>query len=241
MTDTGDSRLACVDNNASKVDWGHVAPIIYVSGKTLGFLIDKVAHLITAHRTGGTVSNSSPVRRMTRRGTEEEHVYAVVSIGGVELEVPFVHDADGKTTMDLLDFYSPASSALATRDLPETASSLTEGSATFYANGTLDTFTIGAAVTPSPLANNATSPGLAKRDNWSLHTTYWADPGHESTSLSYDKLRDLVGQTYTHLRGGVWQACGYMANSGTWHGAFRHWTGDNGYTIGECEAARRFK
>ncbi|GAA5931192.1 uncharacterized protein JCM15063_002572 [Sporobolomyces koalae] len=229
--------MLCLDDSKSVSDWsGNAASIIAALGAGATGIIYAVARLIEVKQRGGTVSNSSPVRRLARR-EEEERVFGNVTIGGVEVEVPFVLDAEGKSTMNLLDFYSQASPSLETRAFSEETALPTGGTMTFYANGTLDTFTVDFAV---PFTADATSSTLAKRDSNSLHTTYWAAPGHEHTSLSNYYLEGLVRASYTLQGSHVWESCGYMANSGTWHGAFRHWTGDRGYTNGECELARKY-
>ena len=60
------------------------------------------------------------------------------------------------------------------------------------------------------------------------------------TSLNWNDIYDVTLASYHSLPNSVSQACGYMANSGTWHGAFRHWTGDSGYSVGECSFDRQF-
>ena len=105
----------------------------------------------------------------------------------------------------------------------------------YHLNGTLDTFTLDFAGAPGE-----TNSTIAARDLWTVHTTYWAESGHDDTDLSQADVRKLALQSYTQLRDGTSQVCGYMANSGSWHGAFRHWTGDNGYSVGECNHEREF-
>ncbi|GAA5942163.1 uncharacterized protein JCM15063_002025 [Sporobolomyces koalae] len=233
--------MVCVADG-TKADWAFGAAILSIGSGSLAIVINAISNCIRAKRSG-SVSVTSGANN-ARRGIAErddEDSLAVVTFGDGEVTVPFALGADGKTTIDLLDLFSQSASSLTARDTLQGEALVEGGSAIFHANGTLDTFSIEFAVASSAPITNTTTPTLSKRDYWALHTTYWAEPSHASTSLKGNQLHDLVEHSYRNLPQGVSQVCGYMANSGTWHGAFRHWTGDKGYTIGECESSRKYK
>ncbi|GAA5990208.1 hypothetical protein JCM5350_001086 [Sporobolomyces pararoseus] len=219
----------------------HAAEIAAIGAGTVLTLVYGVTSIIQAALSGSESKEAG--RRLSRRQLGQADGTAFIEIGGVETEVPFVRAVDGKATISLLDVFYPSSSSLSTRDVSTSEATVVGGSATFHSNGTLDNFTIDFSIPSSSYLSNSTSDtsNLAKRDYWALHTTYWAQPGHSKTSLDHDSLVKLVTASYTKLPRSATEACGYMANSGTWHGAFRHWTGDYGYTIGECERARDYK
>ncbi|GAA5885325.1 hypothetical protein JCM16303_006003 [Sporobolomyces ruberrimus] len=236
-----DARISCISWTGIKYIGGSVfgLAIVAVGPPSIAKLVEAYAKLVTARRSG-SASISSPVRRLARRDEDQGQEMAYFSFGGVEVATSFVQHPDGKTTVDILDLLRPSSPALNARAVTETGGDIFGGSATFNTNGTLDTFTIDLAVPSTVDSADSTSPALTKRNYNTLHTTYWAEPGHAETSLSYDKLYELIHDSYTHLPDRTAQVCGYLANSGKWHGAFRHWTGDNGYQVGECEGARKF-
>lgn len=174
--------------------------------------------------------------RMVRRDGDNDDTIYIVADDNQEVAVPATIVND-RRVVRIEDWLASARGGdLVTRSLDSdaTAAPLIGGEVHYHLNGTLDTFTLDFA------APRETNNSLAARDAYTVHTTYWATPGHASTSLGYDDVKDLALQSYTRLRAGTSQACGYMANSGTWHGAFRHWLGDNGYSVGECNAERKY-
>ncbi|KAI1349222.1 hypothetical protein F5Y01DRAFT_188886 [Xylaria sp. FL0043] len=81
--------------------------------------------------------------------------------------------------------------------------------------------------------------GLAKRDTTPITITYYAVSGHEDTKLGYDDLYNLYHQIFVSSPGGVGSECGYAANSGTWHGAFKA-TVSGATDAGSCYAERQY-
>lgn len=174
-------------------------------------------------------------RRVRRDGDDDDTIY-IVADDHEEVAVPATIVND-RRVVRIEDWLASARGGdLVARNLDgdATAAPLIGGEVHYHLNGTLDTFTLDFAAAPE------TNNSLVARDAWTVHTTYWATSGHDTTSLGYDAVKDLALHSYTSLRDGTSEACGYMANSGTWHGAFRHWLGDNGYSVGECEAERKY-
>ncbi|KAI0431294.1 hypothetical protein F5Y09DRAFT_305304 [Xylaria sp. FL1042] len=81
--------------------------------------------------------------------------------------------------------------------------------------------------------------GLAKRDTTPITITYYAVSGHEETKLGYDDLYNLYHQVFISSPGGLGSECGYAANSGTWHGAFKV-TVSGAPDAGSCYAERQY-
>ncbi|GAA5830308.1 hypothetical protein JCM3766R1_002864 [Sporobolomyces carnicolor] len=229
--DYNDSKLLCLDRSATRLGPGKA--ITSVDESALGSITDVIVSAILA-KTKGTISTQfGPGDRFARRTIDDVEQSGQTSfiVGNSEVEVPFARGSQGETTVNILDLLA-TSSALDTR---ASSNAVTGGSAIFDANGALDTFTIDYS-----FAAHDSTTGLSKRAASTLHTTYWANKGHSSTSLGESDLKQLVMDSYKQLPDAYDEVCGYMANSGSWHGAFRHWTGDYGYTIGECERARKF-
>ncbi|GAA6012071.1 hypothetical protein JCM11491_001740 [Sporobolomyces phaffii] len=227
-----DNKLVCI---GSRTVWVGAA-ITSIGQNTVQTIASRVSDWIASTMYGQL--DTSQGRRMARRELEQGDRLLYLEVGGVQAGVPFVQDVDGKTTINVLDFLTRSGSNLAARDAAASEATVTGGTATFFSNGTLDSFTLDFAV-PSA-AYDTDAAGLAKRSYWSLHTTYWATLDNSHTSLNWNQIHSLVLSSYGSLPNGVSQACGYMANSGTWHGAFRHWTGDSGYQVGECQSERRY-
>ncbi|KAI1294447.1 hypothetical protein F5Y03DRAFT_399534 [Xylaria venustula] len=82
--------------------------------------------------------------------------------------------------------------------------------------------------------------GVARRDGTPITITYYAVSGHADTKLKYDDLYSLYHQTFVSSQGGVGSECGYAANSGTWHGAFKA-TVSGATDAGACYAERQFQ
>ncbi|KAI3320124.1 hypothetical protein HD806DRAFT_507764 [Xylariaceae sp. AK1471] len=80
---------------------------------------------------------------------------------------------------------------------------------------------------------------LSKRDSTPITVTYYAVSGHEETKLGYNDLYNLFHQIFVASPGGVGSECGYAANSGTWHGAFKA-TVSGASDAGSCYAERQF-
>jgi hypothetical protein len=205
----------------------------YVAGSVLVGAATTIAYWVTSK---WNVQSLSVGARMVRRDGDDDDTIYIVADDNEEVAVTatIVNDRRVVRIEDWLASTRGGDLVARSLDSDATAAPLIGGEVHYHLNGTLDTFTLDFAA--SPETNNS----LAARGAWTVHTTYWATPGHASTSLGYDAVKNLALESYTHLLDGTSQACGYMANSGTWHGAFRHWLGDNGYTIGECDADRKF-
>ncbi|KAJ8108476.1 hypothetical protein ONZ43_g6413 [Nemania bipapillata] len=80
---------------------------------------------------------------------------------------------------------------------------------------------------------------VAKRSSTPITITYYAVSGHEGTKLGYDDLYNLFHQIFVSSPGGVGSECGYAANSGTWHGAFKA-TVSGAPDAGSCYTERQF-
>ncbi|KAI8949128.1 hypothetical protein F4801DRAFT_554446 [Xylaria longipes] len=80
---------------------------------------------------------------------------------------------------------------------------------------------------------------VTKRDTTPITITYYAVSGHEGTKLGYDDLYNLFHQIFVASPGGVGSECGYAANSGTWHGAFKA-TVSGAPDAGSCYAERQY-
>ncbi|KAI0969170.1 hypothetical protein F4678DRAFT_183758 [Xylaria arbuscula] len=81
--------------------------------------------------------------------------------------------------------------------------------------------------------------GIAKRDSTPVTITYYAVSGHADTKLNYDDVYNLYHQIFVSSQGGVGSECGYAANSGSWHGAFKA-TVSGATDAGSCYAERQF-
>ncbi|KAI0799331.1 hypothetical protein GGR55DRAFT_692767 [Xylaria sp. FL0064] len=81
--------------------------------------------------------------------------------------------------------------------------------------------------------------GFAKRATTPITITYYAVSGHEETKLGYDDLYNLFHQIFVASPGGLGSECGYAANSGTWHGAFKV-TVSGAPDAGSCAAEREY-
>ncbi|GAA5931188.1 uncharacterized protein JCM15063_002571 [Sporobolomyces koalae] len=229
-----DNKLLCI---GSRTVWTGAA-ITSIGQGTVQTIASRVSDWI-ASTVWGQIDTSQG-RRLARRELKQGDGLIYLEVGGAQAGVPFIHDADGKTTINVLDFIARSGSSLAVRDAAGAEATVTGGTATFYSNGTLDNFTLDFGVPAAAYESTSNTTALAKRSYWSLHTTYWANQNNAHTSLNWNQIHALVLESYGSLPKGVSQACGYMANSGTWHGAFRHWTGDSGYQIGECQAERKY-
>ncbi|KAI1751867.1 hypothetical protein F4782DRAFT_540671 [Xylaria castorea] len=80
---------------------------------------------------------------------------------------------------------------------------------------------------------------VAKRATTPITITYYAVSGHADTKLGYDDLYNLFHQIFVASPGGVGSECGYAANSGTWHGAFKA-TVSGAKDAGSCYAERQY-
>lgn len=80
---------------------------------------------------------------------------------------------------------------------------------------------------------------FAKRDSTPITITYYAVSGHQETKLGYDNLYNLFHQIFVSSPGGVGSECGYAANSGTWHGAFKA-TVSGASDAGSCYTERQY-
>ncbi|GAA5991867.1 hypothetical protein JCM10908_002244 [Rhodotorula pacifica] len=218
------SQFVCVGKT---VFWTGAA-IITVSVGTAAWLAYSVADMVTSRWHYGETAKT----RLARRDDE-----FYISVGDTEYAVPANVVGDHQV-VQITDYLAAAASkkGLAARDSAD--ASLIGGQILYHMNGTLDTFTLDFGIADVNISNSTSS--LAKRSYYTLHTTYWATSGHDNTNLNRDEIANLVKISYDHEQSGVSEACGYLANSGTWHGAFRHWTGDYGYTIGECDAERKY-
>ncbi|GAA5990211.1 hypothetical protein JCM5350_001087 [Sporobolomyces pararoseus] len=235
-----DNKLLCLGKTTMWVG----AAITAIGTGTVESIAGRVTDWISSSVVGEVTASAG---RLTRRKVQTEGSgdgeTVLVRVDEVEVGVPFVRGTEGKTTIDILDFLTRSSQpSLSTRDVSTSEATVVGGSATFHSNGTLDNFTIDFSIPSSSYLSNSTSDtsNLAKRDYWALHTTYWAGSGHGQTALNWNEVHSLALSSYRSLPRGASQVCGYMANSGTWHGAFRHWTGDNGYQVGNCESERSF-
>ncbi|KAI1498654.1 hypothetical protein F5X99DRAFT_431561 [Biscogniauxia marginata] len=70
-------------------------------------------------------------------------------------------------------------------------------------------------------AFDSAESAVGKRDANQVTITYYALKGHESTKLSQADLTTLYQQVFDRADDRVCAECGYAANSGTWHGAFK--------------------
>ncbi|RWA14545.1 hypothetical protein EKO27_g583 [Xylaria grammica] len=80
---------------------------------------------------------------------------------------------------------------------------------------------------------------FAKRDTTPITITYYAVSGHEETKLGYNDLYNLFHQIFVSSPGSVGSECGYAANSGTWHGAFKA-TVSGAADAGSCYDERQY-
>ncbi|KAI1436536.1 hypothetical protein GGR50DRAFT_227684 [Xylaria sp. CBS 124048] len=85
----------------------------------------------------------------------------------------------------------------------------------------------------------ADQEGLAKRASTKVSITYFAVKGHNGTKLDSNSLKTLFQQIFLVSPPGVGSECGYAANSGTWHGAFRI-TVAGAPSAGNCDEERQF-
>ncbi|GAA5885328.1 hypothetical protein JCM16303_006004 [Sporobolomyces ruberrimus] len=223
-----DNKLVCLGGRAFWIG----SAISAIGQRTVQAIATQMTDWIESSVTGSREAASG--RRLARREAEESQELVRLEVGGVEAGVPFVQDAQGKTTINILDFLVRSPTPLETRDVSESEPTVIGGSATYHSDGALDTFTLDFAVPSSAYASDDSAPStLAKRGAYTLHTTYWAWERHGETSLNWNDVHSLALASFLSLPKGVSQACGYMANSGTWHGSFRHWTGDSGYQVGD--------
>lgn len=86
---------------------------------------------------------------------------------------------------------------------------------------------------------NTTEKTISKRANTPITITYYAVSGHQTTSLGYQDIVNLYTQAFFSSPGGAGSECGYAANSGTWHGAFKI-TVSGCTDAGTCVAERQF-
>ncbi|POY73797.1 hypothetical protein BMF94_3338 [Rhodotorula taiwanensis] len=212
-------------------------------------LVGYVTNAITSAVGGTTVQHDEP-KAQRRDLAALDSVPTHLAIGDEEVAVDIARVGD-RYVVNFADFMTATAGTarLRTRDVleddPLAVNTITGGTISYFLDGALDTFTLDMSVPVDSTAStaNATESGthdLAKRNYNTVHTTYWAESGHQTTSLNYNDVHDLVWRTYHSLPSKVSQVCGYMANSGTWHGSFRHWIGDNGYSIGECWNERKY-
>ncbi|GAA5942162.1 uncharacterized protein JCM15063_002024 [Sporobolomyces koalae] len=228
------NKLVCI---GSRDVWVGAA-ITSIGQNTVQTVASRVTDWIASSVYGQR--DTSQVRRLARRDVGPDSDVLYVEVAGVQAAVPFVEGANGSTTISVLDFIARSGTALVARDVADSEPTVVGGTATFDANGYLENFTLDFAVPAASYESESGSPALAKRSYWSLHTTYWANYDNARTSLNWNDIHALVLSSYGSLPSGVSQTCGYMANSGTWHGAFRHWTGDSGYQVGECQSERNY-
>ncbi|KAI1428972.1 hypothetical protein F5Y12DRAFT_585853 [Xylaria sp. FL1777] len=80
---------------------------------------------------------------------------------------------------------------------------------------------------------------FAKRDSTPITITYYATEGHQETKLKYDDIYNLYHQVFVSSPGRVGSECGYAANSGTWHGAFKVTVSGAG-DAGACVDERKY-
>ncbi|KAG0662421.1 hypothetical protein C6P46_003367 [Rhodotorula mucilaginosa] len=203
----------------------------------------------------GSVGKRGRKRRSLCRPTPA-NATVEVEVGKSVISLPYTAVADGRVTIDITAYLSASADNVTARAIDKrngesvSVVTLVGGSATYFRDGGLDTCTLDYAILSTgtvPSGGNSTADAaattdarLAKRGYWTLHTTYWADSGHDATDLNWNDIHNLALASYHSLPKGISEACGYMANSGSWHGAFRHWTGDNGSTLGECWFDREF-
>lgn len=86
-----------------------------------------------------------------------------------------------------------------------------------------------------PMGNNRPT----KRASTPITITYYAVSGHEETKLGYNDLYNLFHQIFVSSPDGVGSECGYAANSGTWHGAFKA-TVSGSQDAGSCYAEQQY-
>jgi hypothetical protein len=225
-----------------KTDYWQNVVFKYVQGGVLTAAALIISYWVTSKWNVQSLSvGGGAAVRMARRGEcddegedDDDVIYIVQSEQEVAVPATLVDD---RRVVQIEDWLASMGGDLFKRDLDEglAAVPLIGGEVLYHLNGTLDTFTLDFAGAPGE-----TNSTIAARDLWTVHTTYWAESGHDDTDLSQADVRKLALQSYTQLRDGTSQVCGYMANSGSWHGAFRHWTGDNGYSVGECNHEREF-
>ncbi|GAA5991861.1 hypothetical protein JCM10908_002241 [Rhodotorula pacifica] len=216
-------------------------PIRSIDSGTISTVASQVTDWITSHAHYG---DTSAGRRLARRAGADGaagNQTLSVQVGNVQVNaVPFV-EADGRLTVDIGAFLQAKQDAGTVIQRYAAASgALYGGSVSFHPDGSLDTFTLHFSVPSSSSATTDATTDLAKPSANTLHTTYWAVAGHDATDLSWDKVDSLATVSYKDQDATISQVCGYMANSGSWHGAYRHWTGDNGYIVGECLDEREF-
>ncbi|KAK7740605.1 hypothetical protein SLS62_011077 [Diatrype stigma] len=87
--------------------------------------------------------------------------------------------------------------------------------------------------------DGSAAPGLAKRDG-KIYLTYWAQSGHADTELNAQDVANLYAQIFYRADPQAGSECGYAANSGNWHGAFKA-TVEGAPSAGECEDERAFR
>lgn len=80
---------------------------------------------------------------------------------------------------------------------------------------------------------------LAKRDG-RIYLTYWAESGHADTELNANDVANLYAQIFYRADPNAGSECGYVANSGNWHGAFKA-TVEGAPSAGECLDERAFR
>ncbi|KAI1170190.1 hypothetical protein F4777DRAFT_592134 [Nemania sp. FL0916] len=80
---------------------------------------------------------------------------------------------------------------------------------------------------------------VAKRATTPITVTYYAVGGHQGTKLGYDDVYNLFYQIFISSPSSVGSECGYAANSGTWHGAFKA-TVSGASDAGSCYSERQY-
>lgn len=234
------TSFICLGN---KVYWRGAA-ISAIGATTVSNVASVMTNWVSSHAVGAWDTQSGRKRRSVG-GVDSDTNTTVLTVGAQSTVVPYETVGD-RIVIDISAFLN-AGSSLGKRDDADEVAPLVGGSASYFLDGTLDTCTLDWAISETTYAEptESDSPSttvstetLAKRSYWSLHTSYWAAYSHETTKLNWNEIYSIATASYRSLPNGVSQVCGYMANSGTWHGAFRHWTGDNGQQVGECSPER---
>ncbi|GAA5884083.1 hypothetical protein JCM3774_002961 [Rhodotorula dairenensis] len=221
------------------------AAINSIGAGTVSNVASQVADWVNSRAHSGSTQAGRRRLRLARRSdpaTEADDVLSV-RVGDVQVAVPFV-ESDGRLTISIGAFLQAKhecdNDVVKKRDFVESGA-LVGGSASYFSDGALDTCTLDFEVPTSAFSSiEAAASKLEKRSTTTLHTTYWATSGHDATDLSWNSVYNVATASYRSQPDNVGQVCGYMANSGSWHGAYRHWTGDYGYVVGECDDERKF-
>lgn len=107
-----------------------------------------------------------------------------------------------------------------TKSYDKTSGNFTQATMTF--DGQFEDF--------ADIHGTSTAGTTGKRANTPVTITYYAVDGHQKTSLGYQDIVNLYTQAFFSAPGGVGSECGYAANSGSWHGAFK-------LTVSGCDDA----